>query len=491
MATTDLYTSVNTRNANDVSQEHYEYTLHKEQIQLVNDIYDGVDTSTQYLNQFPQEIDDTFAERQQRSTLRNFVKRSVEAFVGMIFRKPMDIANYGPKVTKILPKVDTINSVETFTRSVTNALTKDSKTFILIDSPQEDTQGAMPYLVHVGRSQIINWRKDSNGKYTLVVIKETIAEEEGLFGTRYVEQYRVYDADANITLWRRKQTRKAKGQATKMNSSSNDGGFKKHGPTIETDFDEIPIIELNVQDVPILYDIAKMNVKHFNRQSHKDRYLTMAALPIPVMWGAELDDNGNTTTAKPALVIGVDEAFIFTGTKQEADFEWRELSGDSIQALEDDLNSIVEDITTGVIRAADSANTVQKTATEIQLLQAEASNRVTVIASVVEVGMKRALAVLSGACKETVPEKANFIINKDFNSALMGSDGARVVFEQYMTGLLSTETFLQAMSDFELINIGTAADEIIRIKKDEFKPKPRGNVTGQDKRTSGIVNTED
>lgn len=485
----DLYEAVNSKNANDVSQEHYEYTLHKEQIQLVNDIYDGVATSTQYLNQFPQESLDTFQERQDRATLRNFVKRSVEAFVGMIFRKPMDISNYGPKVTKILPKVDTINSVETFTRSVTNALIKDSKTYVLIDSPSEDVQGSMPYLVHVGRSQLINWRKDENGKFTLIVIREVVSEAVGLFGTRYVEQYRVYDENADITLWRKKASRKRK-TGTKLNSG-NTSGYKQHGPKITTDFDTIPLVEFDLQDVPVLYDIAKMNVKHFNRQSHKDRYLTMAALPIPVIWGADIGEDGQTTTAKPALVIGVDEAFIFTGTKQEADFEWRELSGDSIQALEDDLNSIVEDITTGVIRAADSANAVQKTATEIQLLQAEASNRVTVIASVVEIGMKNALKLLSDACKENVPTEANFIINKDFNSALMGSDGARIVLEQYIMGLLSTETFLQAMADFELINIGSAADEILKIKKDDFEPKPRGSIDGQDKRTSGAGGNDD
>jgi hypothetical protein len=54
-----------------------------------------------------------------------------------------------------------------------------------------------------------------------------------------------------------------------------------------------------------------------------------------------------------------------------------------------------------------------------------------------------------------------------------------------MMGLLSTETFLQSIADMELITIGSAADEIIRIQNDKFAPKPRGVVEGQDKRTSG------
>jgi hypothetical protein len=260
--------------------------------------------------------------------------------------------------------------------------------------------------------------------------------------------------------------------------------------TIETEFNRIPIQEVFVDNTPILYDIAKLNIKHFNRLSHKDRYLTMAALPIPVIWGAEVDDDGNTTTAKPALVIGVDEAFVFSGSKEEADFQWRELSGDSIDLIEKDLNSIVEDITTGILRAAESANAVQKTATEVQLLQAEASNRVTQIATAVQIGMARSLDILSEINNERVPASATFVINKDFNASLMGSDGARVVMESYLMGMISMETFLQTLSDMELISIDSAKEEIARIEADKFKPEPKidngeggGAGAGTDKRT--------
>ena len=489
----NLYSAINAKKSDDVSQEHVEYTLHKEQIGLVNDIYDGIDTAKEHLFQFPQELAATFQERKDRATLRNFVKRSSEAFVGMIFRKPIDISAYGPKVTALLPKINTIDTVQQFTRDCASAIIKDSKGYILADSPATDIAGAKPYLMLVKRNQLINWRTDANGKYTMIVIREIIAEEAGMFGTTYTEQFRVYnkrvDKEGNttvtVTLWSKKD-KPTKAEARK---AANTGGYILTD-TIKTEFDEIPFIEMSLQNVPILYDIAKMNIKHMNRQSHKDRYLTMAALPIPIIWGADIDEKtGVVSSAKPALVIGVDEAFIFTGTKQECDFEWRELSGESLQALEDDLNSIVEDITTGVIRAADSANAVQKTATEIQLLQAEASNRVTVIASIVELGMTRALELLAHLSLENVPSEATFLINKDFNSSLMGSDGARVVFEQYMTGLLSTETFLQSMADMELINIGSAADEIIRINDDKFKPKPRVEkpINNQDNRTKAVT----
>lgn len=463
---------LNSQSSDVVSTKHIDYIKHLEQVKLVNDIYNGVDTSLEYLFKFPQEIDDTFELRKDRATLRNFVKRAVQAFTGMIFRKPLEISGYGDKTEKLFEKIDTKQNIENFTKDVATALTKDGKAYILADSPISGEEGE-PFLVLINRTSLINWRKDENGKFTMVVIEEVLSEPYGMFGTTYFTQWRVYDEFGDITIWRNNSD----------NVISKSGGYYIYDE-IETGFDSIPIQELYIEDVPVLYDIAKLNIKHFNRMSHKDRYLTMAALPIPVIWGGDVDDGGNVNTAKPAMVLGVDEAMIFT-SKEDSDFQWRELSGNSINLIEDDLNSIVEDITTGILRAAESNTAVQKTATEVQLLQAEASNRVTQIANTVEIGMQKALEILSYINNEDVPETATFIVNKDFNSSLMGSDGARLITENYMQGLLSMETFLNTLGDMELINIESAEKEMIRIANDNFKPTPKIKPINQDKRTVG------
>lgn len=469
---------INSYKGDDPSQKHIDYITHEKQIETINDIYEGVDSAINHLFQFPQESKITYNERADRATLRNFVKRAVQAFTGMIFRKPIEISNYGPKTTKLFSKIDTKQTIEEFTKETATALTKDGKTYILAESPSDGNTG-QPYLILITRQSLINWRKDANGKYTMIVIEEIVSEPNGLFGTKYIKQWRVYDSEANITIYRQSITEK-----NKMNTT----GYYIFD-TIETGFTEIPIQELVVDETPMLYDIAKLNIKHFNRMSHKDRYLTMAALPIPVIWGADIDTEGNTTTAKPALVIGVDEAFIFS-SKEEGDFQWRELSGNSIEQIEKDLDSIVEDITTGILRAAESSNAIQKTATEVQLLQAEASNRVTAIGIAVEFGMKAALKLLSQINKESVPVTATFALSKDFNSSLMGSDGARVVMESYLLGLLSTQTFLQTLSSMELINIDSAEKEIERIKSDNFRPSSRtlesNTIIASDKRTISV-----
>jgi hypothetical protein len=356
---------------------------------------------------------------------------------------------------------------------VTTAAVLDGKTYILIDSSRDGTEP--PYLVHVTRNELINWRRDHAGNFTMAVIEEILQRPKGTFGTEYFQQWRHYDENGNITIYERV-------------AGSSEIIMKEK---IETDYPGIPIVEIDIDDTPMLYDIAKLNIKHFNRMSHKDRYLTMAALPIPVIWGADIDEEGNTQTAKPALVIGVDEAFIFSGPKDEADFEWRELKGDSIDQLEKDLQSIVEDITTGILRAADQNTTVQKTATEVAMLQAEASDRVSGIAVAVEIAMNEALRILSRFNNEKPPKDSSFVLSKDFNAVLSGTDGQRLLMESYLQGLISIETYLQALSDAELIQIESTKKELEKIKADNFRPVPKlapSEIPGMDKRTISAAN---
>ena len=471
--------ALNATQKDSANTRHADYLAHIDQVILVNNVYDGIDSAKEYLFQFPQEIDDTYNTRVDRSTLRNFVKRAVEAFTGMIFRKPIEIEKYGARTTRSFPKIDTKKSIQMFTKELTTAATKDSKSYILVDSSSDGNSA--PYFIHINRSQLINWRVDANGKYTMIVIEEVIAKPVGTFGTEYVMQWRHYDEFGDIRLYQTEEGSKE---------------IKQVGETITTDYDGIPFVEVDIDDTPILYDIAKLNIKHFNRLSHKDRYLTMAALPIPVIWGADIDDNNTPTTAKPALVIGVDEAFIFN-SKEDGDFQWRELSGESIDLIEKDLNSITEDITTGILRAADSANTVQKTATEVALLQAEASDRVSAIAIAVETAMREALIILSEFNNETVPTDAKFILSKDFNAALAGTDAQRLLFESYLQGLVSIETYLNSLADAEIINIESTTKELEAIAKDNFVPVPKIDPTGGegsptiDNRTKSAMNAGD
>ena len=458
--------SIMTQSSDSVSFKHPEYIAYMQQIAKCKDIYEGIDTAKKHLYKLERESDLSYNTRLDNATLKNFVKRATEAFVGMIYRKHIETTGLNDAMIEILDSVDRTNNINKFARDLTTSVVVSGKAFIAVDSSVDGT--GLPYAVIYDRSQVINWNKDSNGRYTRIIVQEAVEEPSGEFGVEYVNQYRVYKENGNVDIYR------------EVNSAI------VLVDTITTEYDYIPIIAIDLSDVPPLYDVAKMTIKHMNRSSIKDKYLDMAATPVPLIWGIGIDESVGSGT-KPVFVVGADEAFLFQGTKDECDFQWRELSGSSIDKLQEDLSVIEEDITSGIIRAATSDTTTIKTATQSFYEAAESANRVTVIAQSVEQALNKMLSYLADIANTEIEPTAGIIVNKDFNAVTGNNQDLRLLWEVYLGGTLSAETFIASLAKYEVIDIGSVRDEIERINKDKFLPKPKvapdATVTAMDNNT--------
>ena len=442
-------------NSNDVSFKHPDYLKYAGQVEKVYNVFSGVDSAKQYLQRTYKESDSSYETRKDLATLKNFVKRATEAFVGMIYRKPVQVVGFGEGALEVSRKIDKKSNMNKFSRELTTSLVRDGKVFMAVDTPID---GGNPYISILDRLSVINWRKDSTGAYTMLVYTEEVEVDSGDFGLDIVQQWRVWRDDGTVELWR----------------TDEQSGAYYIFDDIVTDFDYIPIVDIELDDIPPLYDISRLTIKHMSRTSFKDKYLDMSAIPIPLIWdssGGNDGDDGDST--KPAYIIGVEKAFVFTGTKDESDFQWRELSGSSIGVLQNDLSVIEDDITSGVIRAAQNDNSTIKTATQSFYEAAESSNRVTVIANAVETGLNKAMIMVADMLNEEVPETATVIVNKDFNAVMQGNDSLRLMWEIYLGGAMSIHTFMKSLESFEIIDIGSVEDEIKRIEKDKFIPVPK------------------
>ena len=460
--------------SDDVNFKHPEYTKYYEQIKLVGDVFDGVDSAKVHLQMTFKETEDSYRQRQNLATLKNFVKRATEAFVGMIYRKSVSLIGFSDEMMDRANVIDRKSNMNKFSRELTTALVRDGKVFLFVDTP---IGGGSAYISIMNRQNVINWRKNSDGVYTMLVYTEFVEVDAGDFGLDLIQQWRVVRDDGSVTIYRE--------------DADNQNYYIYE--EIQTDFDYIPIVDIELDNIPPLYDIAKYSIKHMSRTSFKDKYLDMSAVPIPLIWDSTGGDD-NIDGTKPAYVIGVDEAFVFTGTKDESDFQWRELTGSSITALQDDLAVIEEDITSGVIRAAQSDNTTMKTATQSFYEAAESSNRVTVIANAVEIGLNKTMVMVADAMNEVLDETARVIVNKDFNAITQNTDNLRLLWEVYLGGALSVETFLNSLESFEVIDIGSVDSEIKRIEKDKFTPNSKADESdnsttkNMDNRTVGAIN---
>ena len=448
-------------------------TKHMKQIKTVNDVYDGVDTAKKYIVQMPQEEDNTFFTRTENATLKNYVQRSIEAMVGMVYRKPISTVGYSDEMLDIFNNVDLNSTLNQFSRKITDSAIRNGIAYILVDNSEKVNR---PYWMLIERLDLINWKKDLEGNFTQAVIREYTDTPLDEFETESVEQFRVYDDKGNITIYR----------------SSGNSGFEVVD-VIDTGLDYIPLVEVKINDIPPMYDIAKLNIKHMNRTSVKDRYLDMAACPVPVIWGANVDDDGYNETSKPALIIGVDEAFIFNGTKDEADFQWRELSGSSIDKLQEDLSVIEDEITTGVIRASSADTTTMKTATQSYYEASEAANRVTVIANILDFALNKASFITQDYISDTASEPVAVIkVNKDYIAMGGNSDDSRVLMEAYLNGVISYDTFIQSLNKMEITDIPSIEEEIYMIENSKFKPQSLVNNTDTDKnKDNRLVSVEE
>jgi len=443
---------------------HPEYLKFEHMFTMTEAFEDGVDGVRDQLIQYPNEEDDTFAKRQKVLTLKNYVKRMAKGTQGMIMRKPSSVLGETNKMRKLLDHVDGFRPLDDILADLINLATRDGKVFLLVDSPPKGVEGD-PYISIVLRSQVINWRHDEEGNLTMAVIREVVAESAGTFATQYVEQFRHFDEYADVNIWRMasQATCATSGQqSTVVSSDSSEREWIIHDD-YTTDYDFIPLVEIDVSDVPTLFEVAKINLRHMNRQSSLDRYLDIAALPIPLAWGVPLGEDGETQDPKkPAMVLGVDQAIFFTGPKDQADFEWRELSGKSVDLLAKDLRQLEMDMLDVMERAMDEQQkrSSNESATTSKLNNQSRSALLTAISATIEHKVIQALGYLANMIGETF--EGSLTINRDF-APLLDASSAPALLQAYVAGAISWETYIMGMQGTEIIQVEDIEEERERL----------------------------
>ncbi len=433
--------------AADVTFLHPEYKAHRHQVKLVNDIYHGIDTAKELIFQSPNEYNTDYLARKEKATLDNFIERIVTAMSGQIFRKPLMFNEFSDAAIEEMEIIYQGKSLDEFGKDMAAMGIRDGKSFCLVDVL---TDGGAPYFALYEREQLTNWRIE-DGIYTMVVLLETYQEEDG-FETGIYLQYRVIDEQGNVQIWRQFDSK----------------GDWSIAEEIITSYNFLPFYALNVDEVPPLYDIAKINANHLNFSSKKDSYLETAGSPIPFGKGLGIDANaqviGEGDVPAPALVLGVNSVVLTDNP--EASFEWVEMSGNNIEALQKDLNLKAESMGQRALTLS-SESTQVKTATQIQQENSESTSRLTDIASDLQQVLN--IAYNSYCEMKSTTAVGEIILNKDYNNSLPDANIINGLNAAQIAGNLSRETFIESMVRAEYIEIESVDDELARIE-DEMIP---------------------
>ena len=425
-----------------------QYTNHQHQVKKVSDLYDGIDTAKSYLQQYGMEDNTEFNDRQSIATLDNFVFRTVEDIQNIIFRKPLDLSSVKNKtVLDYCEKIDFTNNLNEFGKQVLSNRIRDGFTFILVDSVKTEDQdltladqaalGIRPYFVNVLRKNVIGLKTDKFGNYTQVRIKESYEVEDG-YDTEIKEQIKVWNI-GSIEIWRDQEIYSLE----------------------DTKLSVIPIIKVGNNDIPPLYDLAKINIQHMNRDSEVSNYSRIGGAAFLAVFGANAQE-GEVKT------VGMSDGMQFSD-KSTGDVKWIEMEGRNYNMLKDRILYHEEQMK----RIAISFTTSQdnKTATQVNKESMTAESKAIDYATELESGLNDVLMLLNEYKVSGSTFGENYIlVNKDFDSNILSPEMVTSYRTDYAAGIISFEELRQILAEGEYLK------EITEVEMQTIKTQIKDDV---------------
>lgn len=355
-------------------------------VTICRDVYGGTlrmrERGEKYLPQFPKEKFEAYQARLRTSVLYNAFKRTVRGLVGMVFRKEPQLGEDVPaQLVEHAENIDLAGrNLAVFAQDAFTDAMVDGHVCIFVDMPAVDpdavptlaherAMGLRPYWTTIPKSEVLRFSTQMvNGRAVLTefVYRECAVERDGQYGEREVQRIRIYRltggrVEFQVFTKRKDESGKESWTAEKQGTMS---------------IDEIPVATAYTSRVrylesePPLLDLALENVLHYQTRSDRCNNLHIAATPIPVLIGAEVDEDGKTqvvaTNQAIQLPLGGDAKYL-EPTGAALDHSQREL-----QDIEARMAALGLAMLQRETRAAETAEAkrIDKSASDSQLAAA-------------------------------------------------------------------------------------------------------------------------
>ena len=277
-----------------------------------------------YLPQEPNEDDESYKARLERTVCPPYLLRLEQMLAGMLCRKPVRLDNVPDTIQEQLYDVDLSGSdLNVYLQELARKAIRYGHVGVLVDFPRGDegddspvTEFNRPYWVSYTPRDILGWRTDVvNGsqKLTQLRLHEQVVVPYGDFGEELVEQVRVLEPGA-FRLYR------------KQASKNRDWELISEGTTT---LDEIPfaVAYANrtgiLESTPPLEEVAWLNLKAFRCESDQANILHVAAVPRYNLFGVPAEVDELDAGPSSAMAFPVDARAEFaepTGTSYQARF---------------------------------------------------------------------------------------------------------------------------------------------------------------------------
>ena len=407
-----------------------------------------------------------------RALYLNATGRSVDAFLGLVFRKPPAV-DVPAGLAAWLPDITASGvSLEGMARLLLVELLAVGRFGLLVDYPERpegtvtqtaaEMLGLRPRVKHYPAENVVNWRAESRNNretLTLVVLAENVGAPEGgdEFDTATTElQYRVLDLEPGTGNYRQRVYRrpdKALDWVLTEEFYPQMGGKP---------MSSIPFIlagpegERVTPEIPPLNDLADINLSHYRAYADYRHGLHFVGLPTAVVTGYSLD-----ATKGETLSIGSASAWVFPSPDAKASF--LEFQGQGLGALKEELDRLEAAMANFGARLLREVKRVAEAAETAEINRAGESSLLVSWAGVVAAALRKALEIMrdwSGFTGEV-----SVALNTDYMPTSMDAQTFTALLAGVQAGKISYETFWANLKRGEIApDDRTAEDELGMIE---------------------------
>lgn len=449
------------------------------------DVFAGEDAvksgRERYLPRLDAQTDDEYAAYKSRASFFNATARTVDAFVGLIFRReptvklPERVSGVAGALRVFAEDVDLLGtSLYTYSKSIVNEVLTVGRAGTLVDWEGDGEQRA--YVVRYAAEQIRNWRVARvNGRnvVTLVVLQEVVADnsDDG-FDVTEIEQLRVLrlatiasktnkgqlEQRYVVEIWRRQQPKdkrkKPEWQKVETRIPLRLGKpltlipFVFHGPRHSLpDVDKLP-----------LADIIAVNLDHYRLNADYKHGLHFTALPTA--WVSGFDKAAN-------LRIGSSTAWVTETPGATAGF--LEFTGQGLTTFERAMDRDERLMAILGSRMLEEKKRVGETAEAIELRQSGENSVLMTLALSVSDSVSQVLRWVywwnsTEDSPETISEELVLLqLNTDFSAKGLTSEELSAIVAAWQAGAISRETMFDLFRRGEVLPAGRTDEEECRL----------------------------
>ena len=400
---------------------------------LIEDLKEGTykirSEHRKYLPQLEREVDDSYDRRLSRSNVVPFMQRIEKMLAGMLVRKPVRLDGVSDLVREQLFDVSLEgDDLNVWLYTTARTVISYGHCGVLVDAPK-DGDKVRPYWVTYEPKNILGWRTeviDGVRQLTQLRLMEHVVEPDGKYGEKIVKQIRVLEPGR-----------------FEIHRKNKKGEYKLHDEGEMSIKDKIPFAVAYSNRVGYyesrspLYDIAELNLKHYQIQSDLDNILHISSVPLLAVFGYP---NSDEITTGPSEALSL---------PPESRMEYISPSSDSYESQFRRLEDLKDQINTLSLAAVLGQKLVGETAEAKRIDRSQNDSTMMVVAQQMQDLIDNCLKFHSEYLNE--PNAGSSFVNRDFVTARLEPQEIQSLLALFTAGTISQETLLTQLSSGEIL----------------------------------------